>query len=200
MATSTKTKSYIIDSSVVISYLMFDEQTNPAHLDVINLHTHHHNILFAPYLLLFEVGNSLRSGVLSKRITKKQALTLFSKLSDLDISLSLPPHNSTLTLAIENNLSYYDASYLALAKQLKAPLLTLDKKLLALTKIWQFVVPCYITLHYDQNHNFYHFAPYPPYIRGGDAFGIKNSTISQIPIPRHQAGFFVSTNKEIYDK
>ena len=133
MATSTKRKRYIIDSSVIISYLMFDEKTNPEHLEIINLHTRHNNILFAPNLLLFEVGNSLRSGVLSKRITKKQAIMLFSKLSDLDISLSLPPHSSTLTLAIENNLSFYDASYLALAKQLKAPLLTLDKKLLSLT-------------------------------------------------------------------
>lgn len=157
MATSTKRKRYIIDSSVFISYLMFDEKTNPEHLEIINLHTRHNNVLFAPYLLLFEVGNSLRSGVLSKRITTKQAITLFSKLSDLDISLSLPPYNSTLALAIENNLSFYDASYLALAKQLKAPLLSLDKKLLTLTKIWQFAVPCYITLHYvifnDLNHH-----------------------------------------------
>ncbi len=135
MATSTKHKRYIIDSSVIVSYLMFDEKISPEHLNIIDLHSHHNNTLFAPHLLLFEVGNSLRSGVLSKRITTKQAVTLFSKLSDLDISLSLPSHNPTLTLAIENNLSYYDASYLALAKQLKAPLLTLDKKLLSLTKI-----------------------------------------------------------------
>lgn len=56
-------------------------------------------------------------------------------------------------------------------------------------KIWQFVTACYTTPQYVQVKDIYNLASYPPYIRGGDAFGIKNSTISQFPLPRHQAGF-----------
>ncbi len=94
---------------------------------------------------LFEVGNSLRSGVLSKRLTVSQASELFKQFLNLEIKLKPVNYDLVLKLAISHNLSFYDATYLFLSTKIKCPLLTLDKKLLSSTKVWQFSSSCYIT-------------------------------------------------------
>lgn len=132
MATNTNPKQYVVDSSVIIAHLMVDEKVKPEHEQVMIDHLHHKVTLCAPSLLPFEIGNSLRSATLSKRITKKQANQLYKDFFDLEINLRSVNLQTNLALSTSQNLSFYDAAYLSLATKLKSPLLTLDKKLLAL--------------------------------------------------------------------
>lgn len=133
MAINTnKTRRYVIDSSVVISYLLDDEKILPEHEIIITQHLHHQITLIAPKILPFEIGNSLKSATLSKRITVQQAIELFKQFFKLEISLKPTNYLTSINYAITGNLSYYDASYLSLKNTLNCPLLTLDKKLATL--------------------------------------------------------------------
>jgi len=135
MVTNTDLKHYVVDSSVIISYLMVDEKIDPNHEKIIADHLHHKITLTAPLILPFEIGNSLKSGVLSKRLTQLQANELFKEFFNLEIKLKPVRHDLVLKLATSHNLSFYEASYLSLHKSTHYPLLTLDKKLLSAAKI-----------------------------------------------------------------
>ncbi len=114
---------------------MVDEKIDPNHEKIITDHLHHRITLSAPIILPFEIGNSLKSGVLSKRLTNSQANELFKQFFNLDIKLKPVNYDAVLKLATSRNLSFYDASYLSMHKSTHYPLLSLDKKLLSAAKI-----------------------------------------------------------------
>lgn len=118
-----KTKEFVLDASYAISWLMPDEKS-PKLI---------HDRLIAPELLVFEVINALKTCVRNKRITADIAQQLLREFESWDISYFKIENKSVLKLAVELELSGYDASYLYLAKKMKCELLTWDKKLKKLT-------------------------------------------------------------------
>ena len=83
----------------------------------------------APELLSIEVANIMRKTVLNGEVAESQATGAISDLPFLvDAFL---PHAPLLQRVWElrNNLTSYDATYVALAETLGAPLATLDKRL-----------------------------------------------------------------------
>jgi predicted nucleic acid-binding protein len=87
--------------------------------------------LHAPELLDVEVAQALRRYVGLGAITVERAGIAVQALGQLDITryghLELLPR----MWALRNNLTAYDAAYVALAEALGAPLLTLDRRLAA---------------------------------------------------------------------
>lgn len=85
--------------------------------------------LVAPWLMPFEAGNSLRRRQLSGRLDAAAATSAHGVL--LAMRIELWPHSrlATRTWALRDAVTYYDASYVALAELLDAPLLTLDRRL-----------------------------------------------------------------------
>lgn len=126
------TKSFVVDSSVIIALLMPDEKKSLTAQKFTRLLSSK-VVLIAPTLLEFEIGNSLKSAVLSNRITVDQAKSLLDIFNDLPINFVQIKRDSVLQKALKNKLSFYDASYLYLAKLNKCKLLTLDKKLARLS-------------------------------------------------------------------
>jgi predicted nucleic acid-binding protein len=120
------TKSFVVDSSAVAAVLLPDEKKSPFALKLIKI-IESGSLLMAPQLLQFEVGNCLKSAVMSKRITKKEAEILFFTFENMQILLEPIDKVETLKISVDKNLSFYDASYLYLAKTNKCKLLTLDK-------------------------------------------------------------------------
>ena len=92
-------------------------------------HAKHEVKFISVALLKYEVANSLRTKVLRKKISKSKALLLYKNFKELDIVEEVVDYFEVLKSAILNNLSFYDCSYLYLAKQKKAKLLTLDSAL-----------------------------------------------------------------------
>jgi len=126
---ANKSMVYVIDSSVIICYLLPDEKI-PANFKRIFSKFSKQIIDFtAPSVLKYEVGNVLKSAVKRKRISQKEAISLFSTFLDLPIHYSSTNYQATFELSIEHDLTFYDASYLSLAREKNAKLLTLDKKL-----------------------------------------------------------------------
>jgi predicted nucleic acid-binding protein len=85
--------------------------------------------LHAPHLLSVEVAQVLRRYVASRAIAPEVAAAALDDLAALDIARY--SHEPLLPRAWElrDNVTMYDAVYLALAEVLDAPLLTLDRGL-----------------------------------------------------------------------
>jgi predicted nucleic acid-binding protein len=87
--------------------------------------------LIAPHLLPFEVASICRKKLQRHGEQRHVILTALAMFGDMDIErieIHLP---GILSLAEQTRLTIYDASYLWLARQAEAELVTLDQKLAA---------------------------------------------------------------------
>ena len=119
---------FIIDASVVIKWFIEEEDSIKAIL-LKNEHIQGKTILIAPDLLIYEVANVL---MISKIFTPSEIKKCLQDLYELEIDLITPSIDIILTateLAIDKGISIYDASYIALAKELDAKFITADEKL-----------------------------------------------------------------------
>jgi predicted nucleic acid-binding protein len=87
--------------------------------------------LHAPHLLDVEVAQVVRRYAANGEIDAERGRMALADLADL--SLRRYPHDFLLSRVwdLRNNLTAYDAVYVALAEALDAPLLTRDKRLAA---------------------------------------------------------------------
>lgn len=87
--------------------------------------------LHAPHLLDIEVAHALRRHAANGTMDGERGLAALSDFSDFP--LRRYPHTVFLPRIWElrNNLTAYDAAYVALAETLDAPLLTRDRRLAA---------------------------------------------------------------------
>ena len=85
--------------------------------------------LHAPHLLDLEIVSALRRLNRSRRLSADRARDALTDLSDLN--LTRYPHELLLPRIwqLRENLTAYDAAYVALAEALEAPLLTADARL-----------------------------------------------------------------------
>ncbi len=121
-------KTYVIDASFALAFLLSEKN-----LEVDKVFSEYKNnkfVLISNDLLNYEVGNALRTAVLRKRLNNKKAQELFQAFVAFEIKEENVDFLATLGLAVNRKISFYDASYLYLAKKLKTKLLTLDSSLL----------------------------------------------------------------------
>ena len=122
----------VIDSSIVLSWLLGDEASSAT--DVLAEDVHR-NGAFAPVHLRAEVANVLVMSERRGRISSAAVSAGLSDFEDMAIQVEAAPDAATtrsvVQLARAEGLTVYDASYLELALRLGAELLSLDKDLLA---------------------------------------------------------------------
>lgn len=122
-------KNFVIDASVVLTVLLPDEKVLQNTKKLLKIIVSRKNRFFAPKLLEFEVGNGLKSAVLGKRIRYESLEKLLSNFEKISITFVDIDMGGVIELAVEREISFYDASYLYLAKLKKCKLLTLDDRL-----------------------------------------------------------------------
>jgi predicted nucleic acid-binding protein len=85
--------------------------------------------IHAPHLIDLEVAHAFRHAFLGGRITDEDGQRMFAEFD----TLAIVRHSHLQLLgriwALRQNLSAYDAAYVALAERLDVPLLTLDARL-----------------------------------------------------------------------
>jgi predicted nucleic acid-binding protein len=110
----------VVDASAVVESLLGSHETALRLAD---------EELRAPHLIDPEVGHALRGQMLRGRIDAEQFHGALHALAETEIERQ--PHNTLLDRAWElrDNVTFYDAMYVALAETLDAPLVTLDGRL-----------------------------------------------------------------------
>lgn len=116
---------FILDTSIIIKWLSADNENDLDRANAIlsDVQTNRVEIL-APELAKYEVGNVLLHG---KNLSSPQAevvLTEFYGLPIIFVPLSKEQAKETFRLAFNLTITYYDASFLSLAKNYEATLVT----------------------------------------------------------------------------
>lgn len=125
-------KRFVIDASFMLTHLLPDESVSRVDEFFIRYRNGNLRLVSSP-LLPLEVANGLRSGV-PKRLTKHQALAVFTDFTGYGIELKEIAEKEVLLLSLEKGLTVYDASYVWLSREENIPLLSLDTKLAKLAR------------------------------------------------------------------
>jgi predicted nucleic acid-binding protein len=120
----------VIDASVVVEFLVELEYTTHAARLFNELADPESMLQFwAPDLLFPEAASALRKLALLKAIATTAATTAVDRLSRLPIATTGTAALLTDAWKMRNNVTVYDACYLALAERLDAPFVTADERL-----------------------------------------------------------------------
>ena len=115
----------VVDTSVVVKWLNQDNEDHIDKADTILKDVQSNNIqLIVPELVKYEVGNVLIHG---KGLSLEQAIDVLAQLYKLPLTFiedNISLATETTTIASNANISYYDASFIAVAKQFDAVLVT----------------------------------------------------------------------------
>lgn len=129
-----KSRSVIIDSSAILSHILPDESLSKKFTQIFKLYQQNKLDFIAPDLLKIEVGNTLKTAIIQKRLTLKLATQILNQFLLMPINyIKDINHPAVFKLTITHNLTFYDAIYLHLSLTNQAPLITLDKKLARLS-------------------------------------------------------------------
>ena len=117
----------VVDASALLEVLL----RTPAAATVEQRLFAPHQTLHAPHLLDVEVAQVIQRYAANREINVERGRMALADLADL--SLRRYPHDFLLPRIWElrNNLTAYDAAYVALAEALDTPLLTRDRRLAA---------------------------------------------------------------------
>ena len=128
--------SFVLDSSVAMSWCFKDEET-PETLQV--LKRAKKSAIFVPSLWYVETSNVLGLALRKGRLSEPDLSAAVDLLNALEIQADKPvrPKGFSILLPLmqKYELTAYDATYLELAMRLDLPLATLDKKLTAAAKL-----------------------------------------------------------------
>lgn len=128
----------VIDSSIIAKWYLIDEEQIEEALKLRRLHIENKITISAPAFLLLEIGNVF----VTRKLEQKDFDANIEGLLDLQINFLEPDSftlKNTFGFARQLHLSFYDATYIALAKSLKCDFITADKKLVKAAKTLKFV-------------------------------------------------------------
>lgn len=115
----------VLDASIMIQTLVREKYTDIALKLVSILKT-----IYLPSLTFYEIGNTLVILTHKNLITKEDAKRKFNYISSIPtLNIREAPIIQAIDIAIDLKITLYDASYLALALEVDAPLITADNEL-----------------------------------------------------------------------
>lgn len=117
----------VVDASVLVAALVGDTGNGKAGPWALSLLAS--EPLAAPHLMAAETANILRRGQLAENISSEVASLAHADLRSLAIDWFPYMPFADRVWELRQNVTSYDAWYVALAEELEAPLATLDRKL-----------------------------------------------------------------------
>jgi len=124
-----RAEKVVVDASVAVKWYNLEEHTNKA-LQLRRDYAAHEVDLTAPYLVNYEVANSLRY---NPDFGVEDLKAAVADLLDMHLNLMLLDEQQTKTaseLALKYGVTFYDAVYLALAEAEETTFYTADDKLI----------------------------------------------------------------------
>jgi predicted nucleic acid-binding protein len=125
---------FVLDASFTLQWCFENEATRETE-SVLTLLQNQEAMAWVPGIWPYEVLNGLGKGISRGRLDRAKGLLFWQAIKELPVQvLDVQVDQNLLDLALQQNLSVYDASYLGLAMTLKHALATNDKKLTAAAK------------------------------------------------------------------
>ncbi|MCG2709111.1 MAG: type II toxin-antitoxin system VapC family toxin [Thermodesulfovibrionales bacterium] len=128
----------VIDASVILKWFMEEDGSNKAK-DIKNAHISGASTITIPDIALYEVGNALRYKL---EFSAKEVNRCFEELYELNLDI-IGPYPEIVFLVTEiarqNDITFYDAFYVALAKELGLQFITADERLYNRTRNLHFI-------------------------------------------------------------
>ncbi|TET41024.1 MAG: PIN domain-containing protein [Dehalococcoidia bacterium] len=121
---------YVVDASVVVKWFSKFEEDAESSERLLNSHIEGASVLASPSLVLYEVCNALRFNPnFGQEDIAKAAISLVK----LELELVDFPEifESAVGLAFSQDITIYDAAYIAVSRTQYIPLITADDKLMA---------------------------------------------------------------------
>ncbi len=120
----------VVDASLVLKWQLDDEEDVAPAVAIRDDYLIRDTVnLAAPTLLVYELANGVWSAARRGRITEEIAPEALRNLLDCEIELHAPAGDRILTLALQHDITAYDAAYVSLAERLRAELWTADRPL-----------------------------------------------------------------------
>lgn len=115
----------VLDASILIQTLVRERYTDIALKLVSTL-----KAIYVPSLIFYEIGNALVILARKNLVTKEDVIKKLNYLNLIPtLNMSEITYSKAVDIAIELEITLYDASYLALALETDAPLITADREL-----------------------------------------------------------------------
>ena len=128
----------VVDASVILKWFMEENGSDKA-IVLKNTHLAGVSAITLPDIALYEIGNALRY---KNEFSNKEINKCFDELYGLNLDI-ITPHSEIVYLVVEiarqNDITFYDAFYIALAKELGLKFITADSKLYHRVKHLHFV-------------------------------------------------------------
>src|SRR3989338_10442146 len=131
----------VLDASVITKWFFEEEDTDQA-LKLLEKHKLETIQINVPVLLFFEFGNTVVKKFREDIDTRKEFNRNLTDLLSIQLSFAeTTPDLLKLVYSVASRyeITFYDATYVALAKSLKCDFVTADKKLVEATKTLKFV-------------------------------------------------------------
>jgi len=127
---------FVVDSSIVFKWYRQpgDEEYVPQAVSILEHHLYGDFEIHVPDLLFYELGNILR---FKETLVSRDALTILRETFALDLQIhpiDLLLSEEAFRFARDHEITFYDASFVALSHLLQASFITADKKLFAKVK------------------------------------------------------------------
>jgi len=131
---------YVVDASVVVKWFSRFEEDIENSEKLLNSHVEGTSPLASSSLVLYEVCNALR---FNPNLDEDDLLKAATSLLRLGLELVDFPEvfESAIALAFSQDITIYDAAYIAVSQTYHIPLITADYKLLAKIKDIPLVMP-----------------------------------------------------------
>jgi predicted nucleic acid-binding protein len=119
----TETVTKVVDASAIVALILAEEGAETIAADLTGAR------LVAPAILAFELTNASLTQIRRRPLERERLILLFRRLGGFAIETQPVDQVGVLELAESTGLTAYDASYLWLARELSAELVTLDGQL-----------------------------------------------------------------------
>jgi len=122
--------SYVIDASVAAKLFIIEDHSEKA-MEIMNAHSKGYLSLFAPTLILYELGNTFWK---HPQITPEKAYAFLRKFLDLQVNLVDIYSDDDLLknvckISKSEDVTFYDASYMAMAEKYETKMITADMEI-----------------------------------------------------------------------
>lgn len=122
-ATYLQRPRLVIDASVIAAAIFKESGAEQADAWM------HGHALCAPHLLDYEIGNAALNKLRRRLASREDAAGALTDYAEVELQRFAIDAHAAFELATDYKLTVYDASYLWLAAELKAPLATFDQTL-----------------------------------------------------------------------